>query len=566
MAGDPRTPPRKRHRGKSRQSPRVSGHQTRALPVDKVEEDQKQKVKKGHLKVKKDKKEDDRKKDQNEEKADKKTKQKVKAKKEREEDAKKDNDVKKDRDDEKKKVKKEREDDAKKGKDVKKERGDENTKVVKKERDEDAKKDGKEDAKKGKDVKKDRSDENTKVVKKEREEDAKKDGKEDAKKGKDAKREEDAKKERDAKKDREEDAKNPKKEHKSKKDEKITYIPCKKQKIEHMFETPKHQIRKGPDSASGVESGISSKEMAEAQLEKLKGILEDSDDDSCSAIDDTDMEGLLNLGQGTGEEDEEDEEEEENEEKSKGEKAATDDQSEEESSSEDSSQSAGEEEEEGNDSEEDFEGEEESSGDDSDDDEGQKEEEEDEDQKDTKEEKNEAKKEGTKEKKEEKDETNGKKDKNAENMHALVPVTKETPTAIACVRNSATDKRAWDSFMRQLKSSTRKPIAVSEYATTHANRVDLFNMWLQSDRDWEKCEVLVERKLEKKNQSSKGWEAFQGKVLAQKYDEAKWNKIRESRKASGLWYQDEDFPDDDLDALFLLRRRNFSFSNPQELI
>ena len=82
----------------------------------------------------------------------------------------------------------------------------------------------------------------------------------------------------------------------------------------------------------------------------------------------------------------------------------------------------------------------------------------------------------------------------------------------------------------------------------------------------EKCEILVERKLEKKNPPSKGWEAFQGKVLAQKYDEAKWNKIRESRKASGLWYQAEDFPDDDLDSLFLLRRRNFSFSNPQEFI
>ncbi len=90
--------------------------------------------------------------------------------------------------------------------------------------------------------------------------------------------------------------------------------------------------------------------------------------------------------------------------------------------------------------------------------------------------------------------------------------------------------------MRQLKSNTKTPVGLSEFATSHANKVDLFNMWLGSGKDWAKCELLVQRKQEKKNEGVKGWEAIQGRCLKTRYAPEKWEKLKESRKSSGLWY------------------------------
>ena len=140
------------------------------------------------------------------------------------------------------------------------------------------------------------------------------------------------------------------------------------------------------------------------------------------------------------------------------------------------------------------------------------------------------------------------------NQHALVPVVQGTDTAVSTLKNSASNKREWDTYMRQLKAQTKVPVTVSEYCTSHANRVDMFNMWLSSDKDWSKCELLLERKMEKKNEGTKGWQAIQGRVLAEKYPEEKWLKIKESRKASGLWYPDDDFPDCELEPWSELKK------------
>ena len=45
--------------------------------------------------------------------------------------------------------------------------------------------------------------------------------------------------------------------------------------------------------------------------------------------------------------------------------------------------------------------------------------------------------------------------------------------------------------------------------------------------------------------STKGWKAEQGKVLKQRYSPEKWKTILASRKQSGLYYEDPDFPGDD---------------------
>lgn len=60
--------------------------------------------------------------------------------------------------------------------------------------------------------------------------------------------------------------------------------------------------------------------------------------------------------------------------------------------------------------------------------------------------------------------------------------------------------------------------------------------------------------MEKKNEGTKGWQAIQGRVLAEKYPEEKWLKIKESRKASGLWYPDDDFPDCELEPWSELKK------------
>lgn len=130
--------------------------------------------------------------------------------------------------------------------------------------------------------------------------------------------------------------------------------------------------------------------------------------------------------------------------------------------------------------------------------------------------------------------------------HALVPVTRGTNTAVAALRNSATHKKEWDVFSKQLKTNTKAPAALSEYAVTKTAKIDLFNMWLDCGEDWDECAVELERRQERKTQAVKGWEAVQGRVLRQRYkkDPAKFDALVAKRKEMGLWYADDVFPDD----------------------
>ena len=51
--------------------------------------------------------------------------------------------------------------------------------------------------------------------------------------------------------------------------------------------------------------------------------------------------------------------------------------------------------------------------------------------------------------------------------------------------------------------------------------------------------------------ATRGWKAEQGKVLKQRYSPEKWQTILASRKQSGLYYEDPDFPGDDDEPWFL---------------
>lgn len=143
-------------------------------------------------------------------------------------------------------------------------------------------------------------------------------------------------------------------------------------------------------------------------------------------------------------------------------------------------------------------------------------------------------------------------------QHALVPVTANTCSTVATLRNSTTHKLEWDAFTRQLKSNAKVPCQLSEYAQVAANKTDLFGMWLDSGRDWSQCQILLERKIQQKNESQRGWQAVQGRALKEKYKENpdKLEKLIQSRKASGLWYPDDDFPDDDDESRLLWSVRN----------
>ena len=351
----------------------------------------------------------------------------------------------------------------------------------------------------------------------------------------------------------------PKKNNKKEKEPPITFVPSKKSKVEHIFTTP---IKSDSASASSGRM-LSSKEKAEMHLRSLGNILQETDEDS-ESVDATDMEEFLKgiqekrqdeaeSDQGDEEEAEGSENEEESEEEGKGEadKSLTEKTEEEDETSDEGEDHEEEEEEEDEEQEEsDDEGEEgrEKDGDD----EGSSEE----------------SLSGDEEVEEEDGDDHVQPPKPEEaipaaDQHALVPITKATSEATEVVRNSTTNKREWDAYCRQLKANSKIPCQISEYAQASASqKTDLFGMWLDSNRDWNKCQLLLERKIKQEHEAERGWCAIQGRDLKAKYQNTpeKADKLIASRKSQGLWYPDDDFPDDDDESRLLLGCFVFTFT------
>ncbi len=94
-------------------------------------------------------------------------------------------------------------------------------------------------------------------------------------------------------------------------------------------------------------------------------------------------------------------------------------------------------------------------------------------------------------------------------------------------------------------ASKKFPVALASYCETSSGKLDLFNLWCDSDRDWDSVKLEVERRAELKNTTKKGFEAIQGKELRQKLTPEKFTQLVASRRASGMFYEDEDFPGDE---------------------
>ena len=317
-----------------------------------------------------------------------------------------------------------------------------------------------------------------------------------------------------------------------KKADKIRFEPAKKPEIQHIFNTPERKkARRSPASCSSVaaasgEGSLTSKEKAERRLAELQSVLKSSDNDDDSSCPATDMEEFLEeiktetekrlalKGPAEDEELDEADEEEADEEEAEEEEADEEGTTEDEEEVDDEKEEAKEEDDKPHES--------------SDDSEGSEVESEDEEE----EEGNQAE-----EAVEEKE----------DDAWALVACTQETENTNQKLRNSSTNKHEWDKFCRQAKSANKMPANLSEFYLT--SKVELFNLWLDAEKDWEKCELQVERIQSQRNISKRGWIAVQGKELKKKYDtEEKWEKVRADRVAKGLYYQDDDFPDDALES------------------
>ena len=348
--------------------------------------------------------------------------------------------------------------------------------------------------------------------------------KEKDKKGRDEKEKETEKKgrgEKEKNKDKEggdEKEKNKEKEQEGKKKKKepaVAFEPAKKSKIEHIFEAP--------PQTSAPSTPLTSKQKAEAQFAKLAEHLEDSDSDSVPV---TDLEAFVEDyavqdSDGSSEEGSESEDEEKKEEPKKDEEKKDPKKDEEkkdpkkdEERKGEASLSSEEEEEESEDGAEEGEEEEEEGSIDEDDESSQG---------------------------EIPEEDKGKTGGAAADSHALVPVTDATTTKTLALRNSVTHKKEWDAFVRQAK--TRMPIGLNDMYTS--SKQELFSLWLDQGKDWSACSLEVERRQEQQNVAKRGWQAVQGKVLKTRYSPEKWDQVLKSRKAAGLYYEDEDFPGDD---------------------
>ena len=123
-----------------------------------------------------------------------------------------------------------------------------------------------------------------------------------------------------------------------------------------------------------------------------------------------------------------------------------------------------------------------------------------------------------------------------------------------------THKREWDCFCRS--AANRKVFPGSLSSNFMTNKVQLFGLWLDSDRDWKETEAAVQRMSRTDNMTRSQWQAVQGKELRKAYSEAKFIALIQKRKAAGLYYVDSDFPEDDDDfwlfKVFLTRLKQGS--------
>ena len=114
-------------------------------------------------------------------------------------------------------------------------------------------------------------------------------------------------------------------------------------------------------------------------------------------------------------------------------------------------------------------------------------------------------------------------------------------------RNSVTHKAEWDRFDRQLKSG-EFPVSLAPMVKKRKDKVGLFNVWLDSDMNWDRTEFQVERFQSKESLSRSQWTAIQAKDLKEKLGQEKFDLLFQKRLETGLTYPNEDFPGDPMET------------------
>ena len=104
--------------------------------------------------------------------------------------------------------------------------------------------------------------------------------------------------------------------------------------------------------------------------------------------------------------------------------------------------------------------------------------------------------------------------------------------------SGVTNKRDWDSFVR-----SKERFRVHSYF--QSNGIELFNIWLDCDKSWDRTSLEVQRIQTHTNEAKKGWHSVQGKTLKQQYNPEKAQAIFSQRVKDGLFYDCEDFPGDE---------------------
>lgn len=86
------------------------------------------------------------------------------------------------------------------------------------------------------------------------------------------------------------------------------------------------------------------------------------------------------------------------------------------------------------------------------------------------------------------------------------------------------------------------------------NKVDAFNAWLDSGRNWDECKMVVTRKHSSEQESLQGWVATSGRDLVTQFGQEKAKSLMDKRVGQGLCYDHEDFPGDELERFYYMKK------------
>ena len=129
---------------------------------------------------------------------------------------------------------------------------------------------------------------------------------------------------------------------------------------------------------------------------------------------------------------------------------------------------------------------------------------------------------------------------------ALVKAAEKTKNNAEEVRNSSTMKTEWAVFMRQVQNKKVFPQKLT--GELMRDKTNLFGLWLDSGRDWEKTTITAERRHSTSTLARKEMQAIKAKHILESLGAEKGKAIIQKRKDAGLYYLDEDWPDDEMET------------------